>query len=112
MLSYKTLPSSANSHMELMLKHKSESLYLYYSSAFMFVSCYSHLIYLFHVIHRYLDLWFGPGNATNDVSTIEQFKISPGYEYTFGSAVGYKLITFEDPDTAILSIRGTQTVWE
>ena len=67
---------------------------------------------LFHVIHRYLDLWFGPGNATNDLSTIEEFKNSPDYEYTFGSAVGYKLITFEDPATAILSIRGTQTVWD
>lgn len=79
------------------------------------LSCLSHvthILYTFHVIPRYLDLWFGPGNATNDISTIEEFKNSPDYEYTFGSAVGYKLITFEDPATAILSIRGTQTVWD
>ena len=58
----------------------------------------------------YLDLWFGKGVAKLDTATIDEFKNSPSYIYTFGSAVSYKYVTF--PYEAVVTIRGTQTVWD
>lgn len=63
-----------------------------------------------------LQTWFGLNNinATNDDTAIENFKLSP--EYTeefedFGTAVSYKLITFNGIGAAV-TIRGTSTVFD
>lgn len=60
-----------------------------------------------------LDKWFGPGVAINDVVLEEEFKKSSYYEdFGFGSGVSYKLITFTDLSSSVLTIRGTMTVWD
>ena len=66
----------------------------------------------------FLDQWFGPGYAYNNVTLVNEFK-EDQKEITFGSAVSYKLITFRANGqeggalpSAVLSIRGTQTIWD
>lgn len=62
---------------------------------------------------NYLSEWFGPGVAMNDVEAISEFKSWSQYNYTFGSSVAYKLVTFPKDGKsaeAILTIRGTQNV--
>lgn len=58
-----------------------------------------------------LDQWFGAGVATDSVEVIDEFiTVFPEYSQ---SAASYKLITFRDvPNFAVVTIRGTATLWD
>lgn len=85
-----------------------------------------------------LDKWFGLDSytATNDVAGIEEFKKSSYFiDYGFGDssgecllsgivdpnfltgltlncAVSYKLVTFDEINAAVVTIRGTAEIWD
>jgi hypothetical protein len=57
-----------------------------------------------------LDAWFGKGVAYDDLDLVTEFR---NKETDSHSAVHYKLITFpDDPDFAVLTIRGTSNGWD
>jgi lipase ATG15 len=58
-----------------------------------------------------LDGWFGQGVAYDDFDLVTKYRQK--VEGAAPSAVHYKLITFpDDPDFAVLTIRGTQNGWD
>jgi hypothetical protein len=61
------------------------------------------------ITQKELDGWFTDTKAVDDVQRVADFRASDG---EYGSAVSFKLVTFEEKELAMVLIRGTQTNWD